>query len=480
MKAGWETVIGLEVHSQLATRSKIFSGASTAYGAEPNTQACLVDLGYPGMLPVLNKEVVHMATMFGLAVDATVAPRSVFARKNYFYPDLPKGYQISQFELPIVEHGELYITDAEGKEKRIRITRAHLEEDAGKSIHEGLDKNSGIDLNRAGTPLLEIVSEPDLSSAKEAVAYMRKIHTIVRYLGISDGNMQEGSFRCDANVSVRRVGQKALGTRTEIKNLNSFRFVEKAINFEIERQIEHLEDGGEVVQETRLYDSDKDETRPMRSKEEANDYRYFPDPDLLPVEISAEYIESVRQQLPELPAAKQRRFVDDYGLKSDDADLLTSSRALADFFETAAAATDAKTQLVANWVIGDLSGALNRDGLEITDSKVPATELAGLLTRIHDNTISGKIAKRVFEAMWDGEGTADAVIEAKGLQQITDSSAIEAVVEQVIAANPGQVAEYKAGKDKLIGFFVGQVMQATKGQANPGQVNQILKDKLGG
>ncbi len=480
MRSGWETVIGLEVHSQLATRSKIFSGASTAYGAEPNTQACLVDLGYPGMLPVLNKEVVHMATMFGLAVDATVAPRSVFARKNYFYPDLPKGYQISQFELPIVERGELYITDAEGKEKRIRITRAHLEEDAGKSIHEGLDKNSGIDLNRAGTPLLEIVSEPDLSSAKEAVAYMRKIHTIVRYLGISDGNMQEGSFRCDANVSVRRVGQKALGTRTEIKNLNSFRFVEKAINFEIERQIEHLEDGGEVVQETRLYDSDKDETRPMRSKEEANDYRYFPDPDLLPVEISAEYIESVRQQLPELPAAKQRRFVDDYGLKSADADLLTSSRALADFFETATAATDAKTQLVANWVIGDLSGALNRDGLEITDSKVPATELAGLLTRIHDNTISGKIAKQVFEAMWDGEGTADAVIGAKGLQQITDNSAIEAVVEQVIAANPGQVAEYKAGKDKLIGFFVGQVMQATKGQANPGQVNQILKDKLGG
>ncbi|MBT8088953.1 MAG: Asp-tRNA(Asn)/Glu-tRNA(Gln) amidotransferase subunit GatB [Gammaproteobacteria bacterium] len=479
MKAGWETVIGLEIHSQLATRSKIFSGAATAYGAEPNTQACLVDLGYPGVLPVLNEEVVHMATMFGLAVDATVAPRSVFARKNYFYPDLPKGYQISQFELPIVEHGELYISDAEGKQKRIGITRAHLEEDAGKSIHEGLEQNSGIDLNRAGTPLLEIVSEPDLSSAQEAVAYMRKIHTIVRYLGISDGNMQEGSFRCDANVSVRPVGQEALGTRTEIKNLNSFRFVEKAINFEIERQIEHLEDGGKVVQETRLYDSDKDETRPMRSKEEANDYRYFPDPDLLPVEISAEYIESVRQQLPELPVAKQRRFVDDYGLKPDDADLLTSSRALADFFEAAASATDAKTQLVANWVIGDLSGALNRDGLDIADSKVSASELAGLLTRIHDNTISGKIAKQVFEAMWDGEGTADAVIEAKGLKQITDSSAIEAVVDEVIAANPGQVAEYKAGKDKLIGFFVGQVMQATKGQANPGQVNQILKAKLG-
>ena len=479
MKAGWETVIGLEIHSQLATKSKIFSAASTAYGAEPNTQACLVDLGYPGVLPVLNEEVVHMATMFGLAVNATIAPRSVFARKNYFYPDLPKGYQISQFELPVVEHGELHITDADGKEKRIGITRAHLEEDAGKSIHEGLDQYSGIDLNRAGTPLLEIVSEPDLSSAKEAVAYMRKIHTIVRYLGISDGNMQEGSFRCDANVSVRPVGQEALGTRTEIKNLNSFRFVEKAINFEIERQIEHLEDGGEVVQETRLYDSDKDETRPMRSKEEANDYRYFPDPDLLPVEISADYIESVRQQLPELPAAKQQRFVDQYSLKPDDADLLTSSRALADFFEAAATATEAKPQLVANWVIGDLSGALNRDGLDIVDSKVSATELAGMLTRIHDNTISGKIAKQVFEAMWDGAGTADAVIEAKGLKQITDSSAIEAAVDEVIAANPGQVAEYKAGKDKLIGFFVGQVMKATRGQANPGQVNQILKDKLG-
>ena len=479
MKAGWETVIGLEIHSQLATKSKIFSAASTAYGAEPNTQACLVDLGYPGVLPVLNEEVVHMATMFGLAVNATVAPRSVFARKNYFYPDLPKGYQISQFELPVVEHGELHITDADGKEKRIGITRAHLEVDAGKSIHEGLDQSSGIDLNRAGTPLLEIVSEPDLSSAKEAVAYMRKIHTIVRYLGISDGNMQEGSFRCDANVSVRPVGQEALGTRTEIKNLNSFRFVEKAINFEIERQIEHLEDGGEVVQETRLYDSDKDETRPMRSKEEANDYRYFPDPDLLPVEISADYIESVRQQLPELPAAKQQRFVDQYSLKPDDADLLTSSRALADFFEAAATATEAKPQLVANWVIGDLSGALNRDGLDIVDSKVSATELAGMLTRIHDNTISGKIAKQVFDAMWDGAGTADAVIEAKGLKQITDSSAIEAAVDEVIAANPGQVAEYKAGKDKLIGFFVGQVMKATRGQANPGQVNQILKDKLG-
>ena len=478
MSAGWEVVIGLEIHTQLATKSKIFSAASTAYGAEPNTQACLVDLGYPGVLPVLNEEVVHMAAMFGLAVNATVAPRSVFARKNYFYPDLPKGYQISQYELPIVEHGELFITDADGNDKRIGITRAHLEEDAGKSIHEGLDKSSGIDLNRAGTPLLEIVSEPDIRSAKEAVDYMRKIHTIVRYLGISDGNMQEGSFRCDANISVRPQGQEEFGTRAEIKNLNSFRFVEKAINYEVERQIDLIEDGGEVVQETRLYDSDKDETRSMRSKEEANDYRYFPDPDLLPVEISAEYIESVREQLPELPDAKQQRFVDDYDLKKDDAAILTVSRPVADYFEATVAATKAKPQLAANWIVGDLSGALNKDGLDIGESRISAGDLAGLLTRISDNTISGKIAKQVFEAMWGGEGTADQIIDAKGLKQITDSSAIEAVVDKVIEANPGQVAEYKAGKDKLIGFFVGQVMKETKGQANPGQVNQILKAKL--
>ena len=478
MSAGWEVVIGLEIHTQLATRSKIFSAASTAYGAEPNTQACLVDLGYPGVLPVLNEEVVHMAAMFGLAVNATVAPRSVFARKNYFYPDLPKGYQISQYELPIVEHGELFITDADGNDKRIGITRAHLEEDAGKSIHEGLDKSSGIDLNRAGTPLLEIVSEPDIRSAKEAVDYMRKIHTIVRYLGISDGNMQEGSFRCDANISVRPQGQEAFGTRAEIKNLNSFRFVEKAINYEVERQIDLIEDGGEVVQETRLYDSDKDETRSMRSKEEANDYRYFPDPDLLPVEISAEYIESVRGQLPELPDAKQQRFVDEYDLKKDDAAILTVSRPVADYFEATVAATKAKPQLAANWIVGDLSGALNKDGLDIGESRISAEDLAGLLTRISDNTITGKIAKQVFEAMWGGEGTADQIIDAKGLRQITDSSAIEAVVDKVIEANPGQVAEYKAGKDKLIGFFVGQVMKETKGQANPGQVNQILKAKL--
>ncbi|MGI9220697.1 MAG: Asp-tRNA(Asn)/Glu-tRNA(Gln) amidotransferase subunit GatB [Woeseiaceae bacterium] len=478
MSGAWEVVIGLEVHTQLATKSKIFSGAATEYGADPNTQACLVDLGYPGVLPVLNKEVVHMACKFGLAVNAEIAKRSVFARKNYFYPDLPKGYQISQFELPIVGEGELMIKDDDGNDKRIGITRAHLEEDAGKSIHEGFDRFSGIDLNRAGTPLLEIVSEPDMRSAKEAVAYMRKIHSIVRYLGISDGNMQEGSFRCDANVSVRPRGQEELGTRTELKNLNSFRFVEKAINYEIERQIDVIEDGGEVVQETRLYDSDKDETRSMRSKEEANDYRYFPDPDLLPVVIEQSFIDDVRTALPELPAAKQQRFVAEYDIKSEDADILTISRALADYYEAAAAATTAKAQVVANWVIGDLSGALNRDGIEIEDSQISAPDLAGLLDRIADNTISGKIAKEVFDAMWAGEGSADQIIEAKGLKQITDSSAIEAIVDEVIAANPSQVAEYQSGKDKLIGYFVGQVMQKTGGKANPGQVNQILKAKL--
>lgn len=478
MNAAWEVVIGLEIHAQLATKSKIFSGSSTAYGADPNTQASLVDLGYPGVLPVLNKEVVRMATLFGLAVSATVARRSVFARKNYFYPDLPKGYQISQLELPIVEHGEIHIIGVDGVEKRIGITRAHLEEDAGKSIHEGLDASSGIDLNRAGTPLLEIVSEPDLRSAKDAVTYMKKIHTIVHYLGISDGNMQEGSFRCDANVSVRPMGQKELGTRAELKNLNSFRYIEKAINIEVERQIDLIEDGGTVVQETRLYDSDKDETRSMRSKEEANDYRYFPDPDLLPVEISNEYIEAIRATMPELPDAKQARFMDEYGLKSDDAAILTASRTLADFYEGVVKATDATAQVAANWVIGDLGAALNRDGLDISDSKISSNELAGLVDRIHDDTISGKIAKQVFEAMWDGEGSADDVIESKGLKQITDSGAIELVVDKVIADNLDQVAEYKAGKDKLIGFFVGKVMQETKGQANPGQVNQILRDKL--
>jgi aspartyl-tRNA(Asn)/glutamyl-tRNA(Gln) amidotransferase subunit B len=478
VNASWEAVIGLEIHTQLATKSKIFSGASTAYGADANTQACLVDLGYPGVLPVLNGEAVRMAAKFGLAVNASVAPRSVFARKNYFYPDLPKGYQISQYELPIVEHGELLIRDDEGNEKRIGITRAHLEEDAGKSVHEGFGKETGIDLNRAGTPLIEIVSEPDLRSAKEAVAYMRKIHSIVRYLGISDGNMQEGSFRCDANVSVRPRGQKEFGTRTETKNLNSFRFVEKAINFEIQRQIEVLEDGGEVVQETRLYDANKDETRSMRIKEEANDYRYFPDPDLLPVELDEAFIESVRKSLPELPDAKLERFVKEYDLKSADAEILTVNRAAADYFEELVEHTNASPQIAANWIIGDLSAALNKESIDISDSRITASGLAGLLNRIADNTISGKIAKEVFDAMWSGEGSADDIIEARGLKQITDASAIEAIVDAVIEANPGQVAEYRGGKEKLLGFFVGQVMKETGGKANPGQVNEILKKKL--
>jgi aspartyl-tRNA(Asn)/glutamyl-tRNA(Gln) amidotransferase subunit B len=478
MNSAWEVVIGLEIHTQLATTSKIFSGASTAYGAEPNTQACLVDLGYPGVLPVLNAEVVRMACKFGLAINAKVASRCVFERKNYFYPDLPKGYQISQYELPIVHDGELMIKDDQGEDKRIGITRAHLEEDAGKSIHEGLNQSSGIDLNRAGTPLLEIVSEPDLRSAKEAVAYMRKIHSIVRYLEISDGNMQEGSFRCDANVSVRPRGQEKLGTRSELKNLNSFRFIEKAINFEIERQINVLEDGGEVAQETRLYDSDRDETRSMRSKEEANDYRYFPDPDLLPVVLDDAFIAEVRKTLPELPDAKQSRFVEQYDLKPADAGILTVGRAVADYFEATVAAFKDNPKIVANWITGELSAALNRDGIDITDSKIAPADLAALLSRIQDGTISGKIAKEVFEAMWTGGGGADEIIEAKGLRQITDSSAIEKIVDAVIAANPDQVEQYRAGKDKVLGFFVGQVMKETGGKANPGQVNEVLKGRL--
>ena len=433
-------------------------------------------LGYPGMLPVLNKDVVVMAAKFGLAVDATVAPRSVFARKNYFYPDLPKGYQISQFELPIVEHGHIDLALEDGSTKRVGITRAHLEEDAGKSLHENMAGKTGIDLNRAGTPLLEIVSEPDIRSAKEAVNYMRRIHQIVRYLGISDGNMQEGSFRCDANVSVRPKGQEEFGTRAEIKNLNSFRFVEKAINFEVERQIELIEDGGTVVQETRLYDSDKDETRSMRGKEEANDYRYFPDPDLLPVEISPGFMEAVKADMPELPQAKAERFMEQYGLKAADVDVLTGSRATADYYEAVAAKADPK--LAANWVAGELGGALNKDSLDISESKVAPDALAGLISRITDNTISGKIAKDVFAAMWAGEGSADDIIEAKGLKQITDTGAIEAVVDEVIANNPEQVQQFRDGKDKVLGFFVGQVMKATQGKANPGQVNQLLRDKL--
>jgi aspartyl-tRNA(Asn)/glutamyl-tRNA(Gln) amidotransferase subunit B len=480
----WEVVIGLEIHAQLATKSKIFSGSATAYGAPPNTQANLVDLAYPGVLPVLNAEAVRMAVKFGLSIGASVARRSVFARKNYFYPDLPKGYQISQYELPVVKQGKLAVMLDDGAVKTVGITRAHLEEDAGKSLHEGLVHASGIDLNRAGTPLLEIVSEPDMRSAKEAVAYMKKIHTLVRYLEICDGNMQEGSFRCDANVSVRPRGREKFGTRAEIKNLNSFRFVEKAIHYEVARQTELLESGGTVVQETRLYDSDKDETRSMRSKEEANDYRYFPDPDLLPVLIDEAFIDAVRATLPELPDQKAARFARDFGLSAYDAGVLSASRELGAYFEAvvgnlgAAHATHAK--LAANWVMGELSSALNRDNADITASRVTPAQLSGLLARIVDQTISGKIAKDVFEAMWSSAKSADQIIEASGLKQITDSGAIEAVIDAVIAANPKQLADYRSGKDKLFGFFVGQVMKATGGKANPAQLNELLKAKLGG
>ena len=474
----WETVIGLEIHAQLATKSKIFSGASTAFGSAPNTQACAVDLGLPGVLPLLNKEVVRMAAKFGLAIGATVAERSVFARKNYFYPDLPKGYQISQYELPIVAHGQVTIELEDGESKTIGVTRAHLEEDAGKSLHEDFHGMTGIDLNRAGTPLLEIVSEPDMRSAKEAVAYMKKIHSLVTYLGICDGNMQEGSFRCDANVSVRLKGQKELGTRTEIKNVNSFRFIERAINYEVERQVSVLESGGEVVQETRLYDANKNETRPMRSKEEAMDYRYFPDPDLLPVEVDASFVDEIRKTLPELPDEKRERFVYEYGLTPYEADVLTSTRELADYFEAVERASSGEAKLSANWVMVELVGALNRSGKELADSPVSAELLGGLIKRIGDDTISGKIAKEVFEAMWNGEGDADTIIEAKGLKQITDTGAIEALIDEIVAANPAQVEQFKAGKEKVLGFFVGQIMKATGGKANPGQVNELLRKKL--
>ena len=478
MAIEWEVVIGLEIHAQLATRSKIFSASATAFGAAPNAQANLVDLGYPGVLPVLNGEAVRMAVRFGLATGATVAHRSVFARKNYFYPDLPKGYQISQYELPIVEDGSVEIVLEDGSRKIIGITRAHLEEDAGKSLHEGLGARSGIDLNRAGTPLLEIVSEPDLRSAKEAIAYMKKVHTLVRYLEICDGNMQEGSFRCDANVSVRHKGRHEFGTRCEIKNLNSFRFVEKAINYEVARQIDVLEGGGSIVQETRLYDPDLNETRPMRSKEEANDYRYFPDPDLLPLVIEDAWIEQVRAALPELPDEKAARFIRDFGLSAYDAGVLTASREMAAFYETVTAALGGEAKLAANWVMGELSGFLNRDSLEVTASRVTAASLAGLLRRIVDGTISGKIAKDVLEAMWDEGLEADAIIEARGLRQITDSGALEGAIRQVMAASPAQLADYRAGKDKLFGYFVGQVMKATQGKANPAQVNELLKKLL--
>ncbi|MDH3417926.1 MAG: Asp-tRNA(Asn)/Glu-tRNA(Gln) amidotransferase subunit GatB [Gammaproteobacteria bacterium] len=475
----WEIVIGLEIHTQLATKSKIFSGASTAYGAPPNTQACLVDLGYPGVLPVLNEQVVVMAIKFGLATHCEIAPRSVFARKNYFYPDLPKGYQISQYELPIVHSGHIDIVTEDGEVKTIGITRAHLEEDAGKSLHESFHGSSGIDLNRAGTPLLEIVSEPDLRSAAQAGAYMRKIHELVRYLEISDGNMQEGSFRCDANVSVRPAGETTLGTRTELKNLNSFRFVEKAIEIEVERQIDVIEDGGSVVQETRLYDADRNETRPMRSKEEANDYRYFPDPDLLPVLIESELVESIRASLPELPDAKRARFAEQYGLSDYDADVLTSSAELADYFETAvAAASKAEPKAIANWVQGKVIAALNEDGLEIDESKVTAADLGALVDKIADGTLSGKLANDVFDMLRAGEGTVDSIIEERGLEQITDSSAIAALCANVLAGNEAQAQQFRDGNEKVIGFLVGQAMKASQGKANPQQVNEVLRRLL--
>jgi aspartyl-tRNA(Asn)/glutamyl-tRNA(Gln) amidotransferase subunit B len=476
---GWEAVIGLEVHCQLLTKSKIFSGASAAYGAEANTQACAIDLGLPGVLPVLNGEALKMAVKFGLAVSAQIAERCVFARKHYFYPDLPKGYQISQYELPIVSKGHLDI-EVDGKAKRVGITRAHMEEDAGKSLHEGFVAQTGIDLNRAGTPLIEIVSEPDLRTAQEAVAYLKKLHQLVVYLGICDGNMQEGSFRCDANVSVRRKGTDKFGTRTETKNVNSFRFVEKAIEYEIGRQIEVIEGGGKIIQETRLFNPDTGETRSMRVKEDANDYRYFPDPDLLPIVVTQADISAIRAEMPELPDARLERFQKQYGLQAYDAAVLTGERALADYYENVVKLSGADPKICANWTTTDLLGALNKLGKDISTTPIPAEALAGLLKRIADKTISGKIAKDVFEAMVAGEGSADDIIKAKGLVQITDEGAIVKAIEDVMAKNPGQLADYRSGKDKLFGFFVGQVMKATQGKANPDAVNRLLKEKLKG
>ena len=472
----WETVIGLEIHSQLRTKSKIFSGASTAFGAKPNTQACAVDLGYPGVLPVLNKEAVNMALSFGLAVNAKINQHSIFARKNYFYPDLPKGYQISQFELPIVGQGEIEIPLEDGQNKMVGITRAHLEEDAGKSIHDLYDDFTAIDLNRAGTPLLEIVSEPDMSSAKEAVTYAKKIHSLVQYIGICDGNMQEGSFRCDANVSIRKKGDE-LGTRAELKNINSFKFLEKAINLEVERQIDILEDGGSIVQETRLYDAVKNETRSMRSKEEANDYRYFPDPDLLPVAINDELLSQIKKTLPELPTEKKIRFIKDFGLSEYDSENLTAQIDIADYFESMIA-KGADVKLSANWVMGDLSASLNKNQIEIQDSPISAIDLYELITKISDNTISGKIAKDVFKSMWEGKGSVEEIIENQGLKQMTDIDVLEGIIDEVVNNNSIQVQQFKDGNSKLLGFFVGQVMKATNGKANPKQVNKILNDKL--
>jgi aspartyl-tRNA(Asn)/glutamyl-tRNA(Gln) amidotransferase subunit B len=473
----WETIIGLEVHVQLLTKSKLFSEASTAYGALPNTQACAIDLGLPGVLPVLNKEAVKMAVKLGLSIEAKINHRSVFARKNYFYPDLPKGYQISQFDLPIVQEGYLDILSEDGQTKRIGITRAHLEEDAGKSLHDVLPGGlSGIDLNRAGTALLEIVSEPDLRSAKEAVAYLKILHSWVRCLEICDGNMQEGSFRCDANVSVRHKGENKLGTRAEIKNINSFKFVEKAINYEIERQINLLEEGGKVIQETRLYDADKNETRSMRVKEEANDYRYFPDPDLLPVVLTKEFVSAVQESLPELPHQKRQRFQEVYALSEYEAAILSSTKESADYFEKLVKLSQPK--LAANWMLGELAASLNKNNLDILQSPLSAERLAGLLNRIADQTLSHNMAKKVFEIMWETPQTADEVIQAQGLQQVTDQDAIIKIIKQIIDENPAQIAEYRAGKEKLFGFFVGQVMKAMAGKANPAQLNALLKKYL--
>ena len=474
----WEPVIGLEVHAQLQTYSKIFSGAPTAYGAAPNTQACAVDIALPGVLPVMNRQAALLAVKFGLAVDARVNPRSIFARKNYFYPDLPKGYQISQYEIPIVAGGELFIDTAQGR-KRIGITRAHLEEDAGKSLHEDFHGMTGVDLNRAGTPLLEIVSEPDMRAPAEAVAYLRKLHSLVRYLEICDGNMEEGSFRCDANISVRPMGQTQLGIRTELKNINSFRFVERALEFEIARQIEVLEDGGTVAQETRLYDPATDETRPMRSKEEAHDYRYFPDPDLPPLVITAADLEQARESLPELPDTRRQRFVTEYELSETDAAQLTAEKDTADYFEQALAANACNHRLMANWVTGELASWLNRTDTPISESKVSPSMLGELVRCIQDQTVSGKTAKAVFEAMWHGDGTAGEIIEARGLKQILDTEIIEQAVVEVIADFPAQVAQVRAGEEKVLSFLVGQVMKATSGKANPRAVNEILRQKLG-
>jgi len=475
----WEVVIGLETHAQLATQSKIFSGASIAFGAAPNVQACAVDLALPGVLPVLNRAAVEHAIRFGLSVEGQVAARSIFARKNYFYPDLPKGYQISQFEIPVVSGGQIFI-ERDGVEFPVRLTRAHLEEDAGKSLHEDFHGLSGIDLNRAGTPLLEIVSEPDMRSAAEAVAYARILHRLVTWIGICDGNMQEGSFRCDANVSVRPRGQQEFGTRCEIKNLNSFRFMERAIEFEIRRQIELIESGGTVVQETRLYDPDRDETRPMRSKEDAQDYRYFPDPDLLPLCIDSSWIERVRGTLPELPDAMRGRFVAELGLSHYDASVLTASYDLAQYFLALMSCVAGEAKLCANWVSGELAAALHRDGLEVRQSRITPAQLGGLLRRIQDGTVSGKMAKEIFDALWTDGGEADALIESRGLKQISDVSALEKIVEELMAAHPDQVAEYRSGKEKVFGFFVGRAMKASAGRANPAQLNAILKDRLAG